>query len=360
MRIISIANQKGGCGKTTTAINLSAGLAHKGRNVLLIDMDPQGHAAMGLDIDSENLERTVHDVLGDADGIRSALEEVIVKVTKNLDIAASNIGLSTFEQNLSMKPGRENRLKEAIAGLCRSYDYIIIDCPPSLGLLTFNALMAATEVFIPIEMGLFSLHGTSRLLEILDLLRERTGQEIRVKVIATMFDPRTRIAKEVLGEIEDHFEGSMFKTVIDASVKLREAAGYGRSIHDYAKKSKACNDYMALVNEVIAEEEIPGLVKRREGSFLQPDTGTMKFFIRAPDANSVKVVGTFNNWSPSEDSLLERHEDGIWSKEVRLSPGVYQYKFLIDDIWAVDQNNPRVVEDAFGRRNSVIEVRDGE
>lgn len=359
MRIISIANQKGGCGKTTTAINLSAGLAHEGRKVLLIDLDPQGHAAMGLAIDTNNFEKTVHDVLGDAEGSNSVLDEVIVKVNKNIDIAPSNIELSLFEQKLSMIPGRENRLKEAIAGLCRSYDYIIIDCPPSLGLLTFNALMAATEVFVPIEMGIFSLHGTSRLLEILDLIREKTGREIRVKVIATIFDKRTRIAKEILKEIEDHFKGSMYQTVIGSSVKLREAAGYGRSIHDYAKKSKAGNDYMALVKEVISEEEIPGLVKKREGSFLQPDTGKMEFLIRAPEAHCVKVVGTFNNWGQSEESLLERHEDGVWSKEVLLAPGVYQYKFLIDDIWAEDQNNTRVVEDAFGGKNSVIEIREG-
>ena len=359
MRIISIANQKGGCGKTTTAINLSTGLAREGRKVLLLDLDPQGHAAMGLHIDSDALEKTIHDVLGNADGVKVVLDEVIVKVNKNFDIAPSNIGLSTFEQNLSMVPGRENRLKEAITGLCRHYDYILIDCPPSLGLLTFNALMASTEVFIPIEMGLFSLHGTSRLLGILNLIREKTGQEIRVKVIATMFDRRTRIAKEVLKDIEDHFGGSKFETVIDASVKLKEAASYGKSIHDYARKSKAGTDYMDLAKEVITEEKIPGLARRREGSFLQPETGKMKFFLRAPEAHSVKVVGTFNNWNSNEDSLLERHDDGVWSKEVPLSPGIYQYKFLIDDIWSEDRNNPRVVEDEFGGKNSVIEVREG-
>ena len=359
MRIISIANQKGGCGKTTTAINLSTGLARKGKKVLLIDLDPQGHAAMGLGIEADHQEKTIHDVLGDAAGVRSIFDEAIVKVNKNLDIIVSNIGLSTFEQNLSMVPGRENRLKEAIAGLCRSYDYLLIDCPPSLGLLTFNALMASTEVFIPIEMGLFSLHGTSRLLEILNLILEKTGQEIRVKVIATMFDRRTRIAKEVLKEIEDHFEGSMFETVIDASVKLKEAASYGKSIHDYAGKLKASTDYMDLVKEVINEEKIPGLVRRREGSSLQPDTGKMKFFLRAPEAHSVKVVGTFNDWNLNGDSLLDRQADGIWSKEIRLSPGIYQYKFLIDDRWLEDKTNPRVVEDAFGGRNSVIEVRKG-
>lgn len=360
MRIISIANQKGGCGKTTTAINLSTGLALEGREVLLMDLDPQGHAAMGLNIDTDSLEKTVQDALGDAGGIRSGLDDVIVKIDNNMDIAPSKIGLSTFEQHLSMMPGRETRLKEAIAGLWRTYEYIIIDCPPSLGLLTFNALVASTEVFIPIEMGLFSLHGTGRLLDILELIGEKTGQEMRVKVIATMFDRRTRIAKEVFKDIEDHFRGAMFETVINFCVKLKEAAGFGRSIHDYARKSKACNDYMALVNEVIAEEKIPGIIRKREVSSLQPDNGKMTFVFRAPEANCVKVVGSFNNWSQSEDSLMERHEDGIWSKEVHLAPGVYHYKFLVDDIWAEDQNNLKIAEDSFGGRNSVIEVREWE
>ena len=155
MRVISIANQKGGCGKTTTAINLSACLSLKRRKVLLIDLDPQGHSATGLNIDTDALDKTVHHALGNAGGTKIALDEVTAKVTENFDIAPSNLGLSTFEHNLSMIKGRETRLREAIEGLNQLYDYVIIDCPPSLGLLTFNALMASSEVFIPIEMGLF-------------------------------------------------------------------------------------------------------------------------------------------------------------------------------------------------------------
>ena len=182
---------------------------------------------------------------------------------------------------------------------------------------------------------------------------------MRVKVIATMFDRRTRIAKEVFKDIEDHFKGSMFETVINSCVKLKEAAGFGRSIHDYAGKSKASNDYMALVNEVISEEKVPGIIIKREASSLQPGNGKMKFFFRAPEARCVKVVGTFNHWSQSEDSLMRRHEDGTWSKELHLAPGVYHYKFLVDDIWMEDQNNLRIVENSFGGRNSVVEVREG-
>lgn len=281
MRIISIANQKGGCGKTTTAINLSACLAVKGRKVLLVDLDPQGHSAMGLNIDTDTLEKTVHDALGNSEGMKLALDDVTIKVAENFDIAPSNIGLSTFEQNLSGIQGRETRLKEAIEGLYQHYDYIIIDCPPSLGLLTFNSLMASNEVFIPIEMGLFSLHGTGKLLGILNLVRKKTEHKIRVKVIATMFDRRTRIAKEIIKDMGNHFRSSMFQTVINSNVKLRESAGFGKSIVDYAIKSKGYRDYMALAREVLAEENMIGVVRpvrQKEHSF-QPAINKNAIFL---------------------------------------------------------------------------------
>ena len=150
MRVISIANQKGGCGKTTTAINLSACLSLKRRKVLLIDLDPQGHSATGLNIDTDALEKSIHHALGNAEGKRIGLDEVTVKIAENFDVAPSNIELSTFEHNLSKIKGRETRLREAIEDLNQPYDYLIIDCPPSLGLLIFNSLIASTEVFIPI------------------------------------------------------------------------------------------------------------------------------------------------------------------------------------------------------------------
>ena len=358
MRIISIANQKGGCGKTTTAINLSAGLAKEGRKVLLIDLDPQGHAGIGLSVDILNLEGSIHDALGDADGVKSLLHDVIIVINDNLHIAPSTIGLSTFEQNLSGVSGRENRLREAIAGLDISYDYIIIDTPPNLGLLTFNSLMAATEVIVPIEMGLFSLHGITQLLNILEIINERTGQRKRIKVIPTMFDIRTRIAKEVLKEIEKHFYGKVFNTIINSSVRIREAAGHGKAICDYAKETKASENYMDLVMEVIAEEEYPEPVSIPETYYQRTNTGTRKFTVYAPGAQCVKLVGAFNDWSQDEDSLLERDEYGVWYKEMDLAPGVYQYKFLIDDTWEEDQYNPYFVRDAFGGKNSVVEVKE--
>ena len=357
MRVISIANQKGGCGKTTSAINLSACLAYKGRKVLLIDMDPQGHSAVGLNIRTSELEKTVCDTLYDSNGEKAVLNDVTVKVDDNFDIAPSNISLSALEQHLSKVQGRETKLKEAIDGLYQIYDYVIIDCPPSLGLLTFNSLIASTEVMVPIEMSLFSLHGISKLLKIIDLVREKTGHEVRIKVVATMVDKRTRISKEVLQEIQKHFQNAMFITIIHANVTLKEAASFGKSIVNYDQKSAGFRDYMALAKEVITEEKILGKrsVKRKRPFPI----GTMvekQFIFDAPNASCVKIAGTFNNWNTSEESLMERKRDGTWSKRIHLSPGTYQYRFLIDDEWVADQNNSNQVNNPFGGKNSVIKI----
>ena len=358
MRTISIANQKGGCGKTTTAINLSACLALKGRKVLLVDMDPQGHSGMGVNVNVNELEKTVYDALFVSEGKVIPLHDTTVKISENFSIAPSNIGLSAFEQHLSGIPGRETRLKEAIEGLSQRYDYIMIDCPPSLGLLTFNSLMASTEVFVPIEMSFFSVYGTGKLLEIIDLVRSRTGHDIRVKAIATMYDKRTRIANEILANIKTRFEDSMFNSIISSNVKLKEAASFGTSIADYAKKSQGYRDYYELAKEVLEEERVFGEFRpvKRKKVTRQSAEIPKQFVFHAPGARSVRLVGSFNDWRPTEDYLMEPGEDGMWSKTVSLAPGEYQYKFIVDDMWVEDKNNPRLASDPFGGRNSVIEI----
>lgn len=357
MRIISIANQKGGCGKTTTAINLSACLASMDRNVLLIDMDPQGHSALGLNLNCNRLERTVSEALLNPGEV--PLSKVIIEVGEKLYVAPSGITLSAFEHQVSMVQGREAKLKQLIEGLDQIYDYVMIDCPPSLGLLTFNSLMASSEVFIPIETGFFSLYGTGQLLEIIDLVRKKTGHEIRVKVIPTMCDERTRIARETLQDIRNNFEDSMFKSLIHSNVKLKEAASFGKSIVDYDRKSKGYSDYMALAREVISEERIIGIVRSedQQRQLSEPDKIEKRFVFDAPEAKSVKIVGDFNDWMSYDAYLMERREDGSWSKTLLLEPGEYQYKFVVDDTWVEDQNNPKVVDNPFGGKNSIIEVQ---
>lgn len=358
MRIISIANQKGGCGKTTTAINLSACLSVSGRKVLIIDLDPQGHSTMGLYVGPDNFDMTIHDVLGNSEGGQTTLDDVVFQVAENFYLCPADLGLSTFEQHHAMVQGREAKLKEAIDASFQVYDYILIDCPPSLGLLTFNALFASTEVFIPIEMGLFSLHGTGKLMEIIDLVRNKTGHEINVKVIATMVDKRTRIAREVLNEIETHFKGSMFQTVINLNVKLKEAAGYGKPIVDYARKSTGYSDYMALAKEVMEEEKMRAVLASKVNveKPVYPRRIKKLFSYYSPGASNVKLVGDFNHWAEDEASVMQRNDEGFWSKEIPLNPGVYEYKFVVDNNWLLDQTNPNTVETSFGVQNSVVEV----
>ena len=358
MRSISIANQKGGCGKTTTAINLSACLAVRGQKVLLIDLDPQGHSTMGLNINPDELENTLYEVLCGAGENTTTLDDVTLPIAENFYFVPANINLSTFEQELSGIPSRETKLKDSIRKLHRSYDYILIDCPPSLGLLTFNSIMASTEIFIPIDMGSFSLQGTRKLMDIIDLVRERTGHEIEVKAIATMFDKRTRIAKEILEHIRDHFKGSLFGVVINHNVKLKEAASFGKSIIDYDKRSQGFKDYLELAAQVIEEEKAfeeiwPTETERPPFELL---TVKKQFVHHAPRAKSVCIVGSFNNWVPTEDSRMDRAKDGTWSKTINLEPGEYQYKYVVDGTWTEDIKNPKVFTDPYGGRNSVIEV----
>lgn len=347
MRTIAVANQKGGCGKTTTAINLSACLASKGRRVLLIDMDPQGHCGMGLNVVIDLIQKTIYDALRESGNGGPNLGEIAIAMNETFHLIPANIHLSKFEQEMAMSPGREMRLKRVVDRLWGLQDYVIIDCPPSLGLLTFNSLIAAAEVIIPIEMGLFALHGTARLLEIIDLVRVKTGHRIGAKVLPTMVDKRTRIAREVLEEIESHFQGAMYRTRIHANVHLREAAGHGRPVCDFAPQSQGAADYLALAEEVLEEEE--RLAASAAGT-------ERKFTFHAPGARTVRIVGTFNDWTPDDASLMEKLEEGLWTKIVRLPPGEHQYKFIVDDRWVEDEANPRVVEDPYGGRNSVINV----
>ena len=358
MRTISIANQKGGCGKTTTAINLSACLAHRGKRVLLIDMDPQGHVALGLNIDTRDRENTVLGILELSNDSRLSLTDISENISENFDVVPADISLSTLDQQLSMVEGRETRLKHAIRRIYSLYDIVVIDCPPSLGLLTFNALIASSEVFVPIEMSLYSLHGISRLMEIIASIKTKTGHEIHTKVFGTIVDKRTRISREVLENMRNHFSDSMFETVIRSNVTLKEAAGYGKPIIDYSNKASGSKDYMKLAEEVILEKrtgyKLP--VEDDASMFLQSNM-ERQFTYYGPDAKSVKIGGSFNDWNPGDEFLMERDEYGTWTKRIILEPGTYQYKFVVDGEWVEDRNNTNYINNAYGGNNSVLEIR---
>jgi len=254
MRTIAIANQKGGCGKTTTAINLSASLSLKGKRVLLVDCDPQAHATMGLNVDPAGLERNLYNVLSPGERGGLSLQEVLVPIKDHLDLVPSSVILSAVEQELSRREGRENRLLEAVSALRKPYDYLIVDCPPSIGLLCINALRACAEVIIPIEMSLFSLRGVAKLMEIFLLLKDHLDHEVRPRALITMYDFRTRYAQRVLEKVKEKFGANVFESVIRYNIRLRETVDYGLPIGDYDRHSIGCKDYANLAEEVLRAE----------------------------------------------------------------------------------------------------------
>jgi len=255
MRVIASANQKGGCGKTTTAINLSSSLSLKGQKVLLIDFDPQAHATMGLNVKPSDLEKTIYDVITPKKNWLWGIEDILVPIKDNFDLAPSSLILSAFEQELSGLERREHRLFQAIQPLKEQYDFIVIDCPPSIGHLCFNALRACDEVIIPIDMSLFSLRGVAKLIEIIIMLKDKIGHEIKSRALITMYDRRTRYSRTVLEKVQAEFGNNVFDTVIRYNIRLRETADLGLPIGDYDKHAIGHMDYENLAEEVIGSEE---------------------------------------------------------------------------------------------------------
>jgi len=252
MRTIAIVNQKGGCGKTTTSINLSAFLALQQKRVLLVDMDPQGHASLGVSADSISPSRTVRDMfLQNPDGQALGLRDVSRTIHENLDLAPADILLSQVPEQLRNVNGREDILRRAIEELDGQYDYIIVDCPPNVGLLTFNAVRACSEAVIPMDPSFFSLHGIGKTLETFDVLARETGQQIDARVLVTLYYGRTPFVKAVLEDIRNHLQGRHYQTVIRYSVKLAEAASHGLPIAQYCRHCAGFEDYRAFTDEIL-------------------------------------------------------------------------------------------------------------
>jgi chromosome partitioning protein len=251
MRTIAVVNQKGGVGKTTVSINLASALAEMEHKTLLVDMDPQSHCAVGLAVPEEQIEQSIYDVLisfSREEPMR--VGEILWEVSDKLELAPASIDLSAFEQQMAGMPDRELCLNKVLDAVKDQYEYVIIDCPPAVGLLTFNALRAATDVIVPVETGYFSLHGLSKQLETLAILCQRCNQNVNVKVLASMYDIRTKMAREILGELRKHFGDKMFKTVVNFNTKLKEAASFGQPIGEYDPASKGHKDFQELVREM--------------------------------------------------------------------------------------------------------------
>lgn len=247
-RVIGLINQKGGVGKTTTVANLGAALSRLKKKVLLVDMDPQANLSYHL-LGAEvlNLEKSIYDTLTG----KAGLKDILVRREDGLEVVPSGIGLSGFEVESAKKAGREILLRAGLTSV-KNYNYILIDCPPSLGLLTLNTLVAVKEVFIPLQVEFFALQGISRLLETIGVVKDRLNESLKVTgIVLCMYDIRRRLSKEIEEKVRDYFKGKVFKTVIRENVSLAESPSYGQSIFDYAPRSHGAEDYLKLAREVI-------------------------------------------------------------------------------------------------------------
>jgi chromosome partitioning protein len=371
MKIIAVANHKGGCGKTTTAINLAACLGKKEQRVLLLDLDPQGHASLGFGVYSDDA-RDLYDVFtGEV-----KLEDIIIPdVFAGVDVVPATMTLAAAEHLPVRSDARDHQLKIHLAGIRHRYDYAVIDCPPSMGLLSLNALMVADLVLIPIEMSLFGLNGIDHMYETIRRLGERHGRKIPIRVVPTLVDSRTRLCRQFLHEVGERFADDVSSVMVQFTVRLKEAVRQGVPIIAYDPTSTVTVQYLRLADELMSNL-LEQTVTESEHEHAAHITGKKHAFeevrarINTSDARQkvtlrlfgyasrdVQIAGDFNDWTPDRGVITRTAGDDV-EKIVMLAPGTYQYRYIVDGVWQEDPSNPEQLQNFSGGFNSILHVEE--
>ena len=371
MKIIAIANHKGGCGKTTTAINLAACLGKKEQRVLLLDLDPQGHSSLGFGVFNEDA-RDLYDVFtGEV-----KLEEIILPgVFTGVDVVPATMTLAAAEHLPVRSDERDQQLEIHLTPIRDRYDYAIIDCPPSMGLLSLNALAVSDLVLIPVEMSMFGLNGIDHMYKTIALMRERHVRDIPIRVLPTLVDSRTRLCRQFLHEVGERFADDVSSVMVQFTVRLKEAVRKGVPIIAYDPASPAAAQYDRLADELMStwqvgsaaviEHEAKARIGTLKGAFekarahLGKHAGQQKVVLRYYDlaGKDVRLAGSFNDWTPDQ-GVITRTVDGVVEKIVMLMPGTYQYRLIINGVWQEDPSNPEQVSNFSGGYNSILRVEE--